>query len=314
MLKKFAFLVLFLPLVIMVRGQITIPDEYYMWSQKADSLLAVGDFKNAALYYTRAFNTIGGKGIPIDRYNAAQAWAQCNYPDSAFENLVRIAEKTSYANYYHITHDSALNILHKDKRWQPLLDTIRQNKQRLEYGYSSDINQLDSIFIYDQMYREMMDSITVAYGRNSSEMNDLLGKMIETDRVNLIKVQLILEKHGWPDSTMASERARTAIFLVIQHTSDLQTQLDYLPAMREAVKAGIAKGEELALLEDRIALRQGKKQLYGSQVRRNKTTGTFYVAPIEDEPNVNKRRQQVGLPPLEEYLKHWGIEYKLPEK
>jgi len=38
------------------------------------------------------------------------------------------------------------------------------------------------------------------------------------------------------------------------------------------------------------------------------------VAPIEDEPNVNKRRASVGLEPLEDYARHWDIEYKLPAK
>lgn len=76
----------------------------------------------------------------------------------------------------------------------------------------------------------------------------------------------------------------------------------------------IAKGSQLALLEDRVALGQGKKQMYGSQIHRNNQTGKYFVAPIEDESNVNKRRASVGLEPLEEYVKHWSIDYKLPGK
>lgn len=33
-----------------------------------------------------------------------------------------------------------------------------------------------------------------------------------------------------------------------------------------------------------------------------------------DEPNVNKRRASVGLQPLEDYAKLFGIEYVLPQK
>lgn len=55
----------------------------------------------------------------------------------------------------------------------------------------------------------------------------------------------------------------------------------------------------------------GEKRLYGSQIQR--TGDTFVIYPIEDEPNVNKRRAEVGLQPLEEYVKQWGIEYTLPE-
>jgi hypothetical protein len=70
----------------------------------------------------------------------------------------------------------------------------------------------------------------------------------------------------------------------------------------------------LALLEDRVALGKGKKQIYGSQIHRDQKTGKYIVAPIEDEPNVNKRRAEVGLEPLQDYVKHWDIDYKLPVK
>jgi hypothetical protein len=35
--------------------------------------------------------------------------------------------------------------------------------------------------------------------------------------------------------------------------------------------------------------------------------------PIQDEANVNKRRASVGLQPLEEYAKFFGINYVLPK-
>ena len=64
--------------------------------------------------------------------------------------------------------------------------------------------------------------------------------------------------------------------------------------MREAVKNRKARPEQLALLEDRVALAQGKKQIYGSQIHQDPKSGKYFVAPIEDEPNVNKRRAAVG--------------------
>ncbi len=42
-------------------------------------------------------------------------------------------------------------------------------------------------------------------------------------------------------------------------------------------------------------------------------TGKNEFFPIEDEANVNKRRAAVGLEPLEEYAKHFGIDYVLPK-
>ncbi|MVN90831.1 hypothetical protein GO816_06810 [Mucilaginibacter sp. HME9299] len=100
------------------------------------------------------------------------------------------------------------------------------------------------------------------------------------------------------------------MFLVIQH-ADIKTQEKYLPLMRAAVKEGKAHPANLALLEDRLAIRQGKKQIYGSQISIDKT-GKATIDAIDDEPNVNKRRAAVGLQPLENYVKQWEIEYHLP--
>jgi hypothetical protein len=98
------------------------------------------------------------------------------------------------------------------------------------------------------------------------------------------------------------------LFLVIQH-SNLITQEKYLPMMREAVKKGNAVGSSLALLEDRVALGLGKKQIYGSQIGRDPATGNWYVLPLEDPDNVNSRRKQVGLPDIEDYLRNWGLKW-----
>ena len=83
--------------------------------------------------------------------------------------------------------------------------------------------------------------------------------------------------------------------------------------MRTAVKDGNSEASWLALLEDRVALGEGKKQIYGSQVTCNKETKKCYVAPLEDPDNVDKRRSEVGLDPLAHYLKQWNINWNVEE-
>jgi len=159
----------------------------------------------------------------------------------------------------------------------------------------------------------MIDEGEGKYGRQSKAMTDLISTMNRTDLINLQKVTSILDTYGWLGSDKVGVKGNSTLFLVIQH-GDLPVQEKYLPMMRDAVKAGNARGADLALLEDRIALRQGKKQIYGSQVQTDLTTGKYFIAPIEDEPNVNKRMASVGLEPLEDYVRRWNIEYKIPLK
>jgi hypothetical protein len=89
--------------------------------------------------------------------------------------------------------------------------------------------------------------------------------------------------------------------------SPLEMQLKYIPMMREAVKSKKADSYDLALLEDKILLRQGKKQLYGTYLVN--IDKKYYTAPLEDPENVDKRRVELGLSTLDEYLKNWGTRW-----
>lgn len=139
----------------------------------------------------------------------------------------------------------------------------------------------------------------------------LFGEIIsEKDSINLFQVKQILDQYGWLGADVVSDQGNSTLFLVIQH-SDLATQEKYLPMMREAVKNGKAAGSSLALLEDRVALGQGKRQIYGSQISRDPETQEYYISPLEDPDNVDKRRAEVGLGPLSEYVIHWQIKWDI---
>lgn len=166
--------------------------------------------------------------------------------------------------------------------------------------------QLDSIHKLDQHYRQQMSKIEKKYGAQSEEFITLLLQIEETDSLILIEVEKILDEHGWLGADVIGEQGNKTLFLVIQH-SDLETQLKYLPMMREAVQLGNARKIDFALFEDRIAMRQGKRQIYGSQISKNYDTGEIYVWPLIEPEKVNERRAEVGLGPIEDYVKRLGI-------
>lgn len=144
----------------------------------------------------------------------------------------------------------------------------------------------------------------------SKEYKDLWAMQHILDSVNVVIVLSIIDKYGWLGQETVGALGNSALFFVIQH-SDVSIQEKYLPIMKQAVKDNKADASELAMLEDRILIRNNKKQMYGSQLIRNEK-GEFVLLPIEDEKNVDKRRIEVGLPPLFQYLQHYGIDYKAP--
>lgn len=170
---------------------------------------------------------------------------------------------------------------------------------------------LDAIYQKDQSVRLKIDSLQKQFGWKSEQVQSLLKTMGIQDSINLIKIKNIIDTHGWLGPDDVGKQGSQTIFLVIQHADSL-TQVTYFPIMKEAVKKGKARPQDLALLEDRILTNQGKEQEYGSQVRTNEA-GKYEFFPIKDEPNVNKRRASVGLQPLEEYAKFFDIKYVLPK-
>lgn len=290
-----------------------VPNEYFDLVKIADSLYRIKDYKNSANKYSDAFKANSWKGYSSDRYNAACSWALASVPDSAFFQLNKIATLMNYSNYNHITNDSDLISLHKDIRWKNLIEKIKLNKDKEEVNYNKPlIAILDSIYIEDQKYRSQINDINKKHGWKSKEMKSHWKIINEKDSINLIKVKQILDQYGWLGADVVSDQGNSTLFLVIQH-SDLATQEKYLPMMREAVKNGKAAGSSLALLEDRVALRQGKKQIYGSQIGRDPETQEYYISPLEDPDNVDKRRSEVGLGPLSEYVNHWQIKWDVEQ-
>jgi hypothetical protein len=182
--------------------------------------------------------------------------------------------------------------------------------------YKDVIDQLVIIDNDDLKYRIQVQELGEKYGLFSKEMDAVWLLMNKTDSINQVKVKTILDKYGWLGISKIGNQCSSTLYRVIQH-SDLNTQEKYLPLIREAVKNKEAKPRDLATLEDRVALRQGKKQIYGTQIGQDKKSLKYYVSPLEDPDNVDKRRAQVELEPLskvlESYFETWHLKWDVEQ-
>lgn len=171
---------------------------------------------------------------------------------------------------------------------------------------------LDTVYADDQNNRLKINDIEKEFGFQSEQMKQLWQEIKQKDSINLVKVKHIINQFGWPGIDLVGKKGAKTIFLVIQHADSL-TQVTYLPLLRDAVSQKNANPQYLALLEDRVLIRQGQPQLYGSQVKRNeKGENEFY--PIRDEIHVNERRASMGLEPIEKYAAYFNITYIVPKE
>ena len=303
MILRHAFIAfLFVIIAINANGQ---NKEYYRLVAEGERLFNARDYKESAAAYSRSFALAGRKAVPDDRFNAARAWAEAGNKDSAFHQLQYLATKHKFANYRSLLDDTDLNRLHSDKRWVSVCGKVRKNKEQVDAKLNKPlVARLDTILYYDQKYRLAFDTAA------EQHMKALWDGMRLHDSLNEIEVIAILDKYGWPSIESVGEMGTEPIFLVIQHAR-LKIQDKYLPVLRDAVKKGNAKAAWMALLEDRVALRHGRKQIYGSQVSGDEKGG--YLAPMIDPDNVDERRASVGLGPLAVYLQYFELPWDVAE-
>ena len=162
----------------------------------------------------------------------------------------------------------------------------------------------------DQKFRRQLAELERNSATNPAQIQAVWQQVEATGHANVRSLEVILAKHGWLGPKEVGAKASDAIFLVIQHAA-LAVQQKYLPLMRAAVVDGRAAGSSLALLEDRVALREGRPQTYGSQIGYDEAADSSFVMPLADPDNVDARRAAVGLPPLADYVKQWKIVWDL---
>ncbi|WP_433538492.1 DUF6624 domain-containing protein [Micromonospora sp. CA-249363] len=124
----------------------------------------------------------------------------------------------------------------------------------------------------------------------------------ESDQARTVRLKEIIRTHGWPTFALVGEDGGNAAWAIVQHSDlDPAFQQEALDLLRAAVAARQASPGNLAYLEDRVAVGKGEPQVYGTQIRCG-PEGPVPATPIRDEPGVERRRAEAGLPTLASYL------------
>ncbi|MGO3443923.1 MAG: DUF6624 domain-containing protein [Pseudoalteromonas distincta] len=140
----------------------------------------------------------------------------------------------------------------------------------------------------------------------------LLEQMMKIDESNTGKLKAIIKKHYWVTRDLVGVKGVGAAFLVIQHSPDVAFKVKMLPYLKQSYLNGEGvSGQQVALLTDRALIAQGKKQIYGTQA--DVSEGKVVFSPIEDETNVDKRREEMNMPSLDFYLKIMEKMYGIKE-
>lgn len=279
--------------------------------RNGDKLYNEEKYLESAKKYEKALNFEEGNAGQY--YNAACSWALSGDTIQSIKNLNLSAEK-GWKNLKYIKRDKDLSSLYEIKGWSKILEKVQANLDEYEKDFDKPLKvQLDQIYVRDQMLRQLYRGAEEKFGKESDEMKYFWQLVSEQDSLNEIEVIKIIEEKGWVGKSLVGGQANMTLWLVIQH-APLETQEKYLPLLKKSVLKGESSGSHLALLEDRIQMRNGKPQTYGSQITTDKETGEQVVYEIREPEYVNQRRKEVGLGPIEDYVKRRGIEWKIEQK
>ncbi|MBX3484218.1 DUF6624 domain-containing protein [Phenylobacterium sp.] len=120
------------------------------------------------------------------------------------------------------------------------------------------------------------------------------------DQQHTARLKALLGDGPWFRRSEVGPRAEAAADLIVSHSNDDTFQKLVLSKMQPLVGAETPRG--YATLFDRVAVQEGRPQRFGTQ--RPTCEGERHARPedIEDPESLDKRRREIGLPPMTEYL------------
>lgn len=122
---------------------------------------------------------------------------------------------------------------------------------------------------------------------------------------NTERMKKIVADIGWPSASKVGEPISNMAWLLVQHADhDLSFQKQCLDMMKCEPEGEVSIGD-IAYLEDRVRVNEGRPQLYGTQFFSDKKEDEMKPRPIEDIENLDKRRKEAGLESFGEYAKRF---------
>ena len=278
----------------------------YVMVPLEDSLYNAGEYRKSIEYNLTKLDSTG----QIERvkgYLLAQSYALLEIEDSAFYYLNYYIDTVNPSDYRSVYVDIDFELLRKNQsEWNKILHRIEQlYLEELDSTMNKEIAvKLFRMGIEDQKYKGF-GAVSCRRGEGVISVQESVYMHFRQKK----ELKKIIRKYGFPTPSKVGHTASSSAFFVLQH-STIENKYYYM--VKKAYQKGDFSPELYALLTDRWLRQQGKLQIYGTQIRLDKTKDIWVLAPVEDFKNINQRRSKLGLPSIEEYVEK--MEGIIPEE
>lgn len=253
-----------------------------------------GDIERKAGNYQKAISYYLKEDLSTDiAYNLAKCYAMIGQNNAAFYYLNFLVEQEK--------ENLLFSVLEEIKEFEKIKTHVEWKKLREKYikyqnAYEAKLNipLRDSILgmrRIDNYYQEKFDSIMLT--NDSVLIQSFKEEWKAAVKENDLKLAKIIDTYGWPTKELVGDNASGETFFIVQHSSDFELQKKALFLLKQLAGNDRNILIQIAYLEDRVLLKLGRMQLYGTQYKKGK------LFPVEDPDNLNRRRAQIGLAPVQ---------------
>ncbi|MGL6290705.1 MAG: DUF6624 domain-containing protein [Silanimonas sp.] len=122
-------------------------------------------------------------------------------------------------------------------------------------------------------------------------------RMEAVHRENAAQLRVLLAQYGWPNELRAGVDGAEAAWLIAQHAiGEPVFMRECRDRLAEEVDVGHAPKSQLAYLDDRVRVFEGRPQRFGTQFEITPDGPRLF--PVEDPQHLDRNRQDAGLGPV----------------
>ncbi|MFY8033243.1 MAG: DUF6624 domain-containing protein [Flexibacteraceae bacterium] len=286
---------------------------YIKLVKKADSALEKSDFGKAVSLYTEALN-ISNKSVRTVS-KAALANMKVGNLQVAI-TLLKQAHETDWklACTYLGSHAAD----YTDLQNNPAFLGIFEDCEKKMAAYESEVDgvyqdSIQALYNRDQMHRATFESLALNHGYNSPQMQEAKQLQQAADALNQKILAELLQAKGFPTLTKV-KRGATQTALSILQRADTSTINKWIPTIKKLITEKELLEADCAYIIDFALVQQGKPQIYGTQLYRDKADNLLKPRPFTSLSAVTQSRKLAGLPLWSEYLLQMGAEQPAPVK
>lgn len=273
---------------------------------KSDSLRNEGEILQAIAECRKVY--LQNPGNQPNIYNYARFLSINKQIDSCFKYLnIAVDIDTSISPLIEPDFLSA----RESEQWNDFENRLISN---LNIKFRNAVKDIDyakllwKLRAFDQAYFLETEIAGRKLGFKSSVVEALWKLKFMTQEKSQIELVEWIDKKGWPRIINVGREAAFTAWLVIMH-SNSKLQKKYLPVIKKICEENELPWARYASIYDRSKFNDNKPQKYGTHISYNEKTGSMELYKLENESMVNVWRKEVGLQPLEEYLKQNNIPY-----